>query len=83
VMCVARRRQETPVGRQDHIAWGRRNFMTTKRHSKKMARELPPVGTTLQGRFKGETRTATMVSSVRFSRHVSRSAQAVHSRHLN
>jgi hypothetical protein len=57
--------------------------MTTKRHSKKMARELPPVGTTLQGRFKGETRTATMVSSVRFSRHVSRSAQAVHSRHLN
>jgi hypothetical protein len=32
--------------------------MTTKRHRKKTARELPPVGTTLQGRFKGETRTA-------------------------
>ena len=31
--------------------------MTTKRHRKKIARELPPVGTTLQGRFKGQTRT--------------------------
>jgi len=37
--------------------------MTTKRHRKKMARELPPVGTTLQGRFKGETRTATVVEA--------------------
>ena len=37
--------------------------MTTKRHRKKMARELPPVGTTLQGRFKGETRTATIVEA--------------------
>jgi hypothetical protein len=35
--------------------------MTTKRHRKRIARELPPVGTTLQGRFKGETRTATIV----------------------
>jgi hypothetical protein len=32
--------------------------MTTKRHRKKIARELPPVGTTLDGRFKGEARTA-------------------------
>ena len=37
--------------------------MTTKRHRKKMARELPPVGTTLQGRFKDETRTATIVEA--------------------
>ena len=37
--------------------------MTTKRHRKKTARELPPVGTTLQGRFKGETRTATIVEA--------------------
>jgi hypothetical protein len=37
--------------------------MTTKRHRKKTARELPPVGTTLQGRFKGETRTATTVEA--------------------
>jgi len=37
--------------------------MTTKRHRKKIARELPPVGTTLQGRFKSETRTATIVEA--------------------
>ena len=37
--------------------------MTTKRHRKKIARELPPVGTTLQGRFKGQTRTATIVEA--------------------
>ena len=37
--------------------------MTTKRHRKKMARELPPVGTTLQGRFKGQIRTATIVEA--------------------
>ena len=37
--------------------------MTTKRHRKKIARELPPVGTILQGRFKGETRTATVVEA--------------------
>jgi len=37
--------------------------MTTKRHRKKMARELPPVGTTLHGRSKGETRTATIVEA--------------------
>ena len=35
--------------------------MGPRRHRKKIARELPPVGTTLQGRFKGETRTATIV----------------------
>ncbi len=37
--------------------------MTTKRHGKKIARELPPVGTTLQGKFKGETYTATIVEA--------------------
>ena len=37
--------------------------MTTTRHRKKMARERPPAGTTLQGRFKGETRTATIVEA--------------------
>ncbi len=35
--------------------------MVTKRHRKKIARELPPAGTTLQGRFRGETHTATIV----------------------
>jgi len=37
--------------------------MTTKRHRKKIARELPPVGTTLQGKSKGETYTATIVEA--------------------
>ena len=37
--------------------------MTTKRHRKKIARELPPVGTTLQGKSKGETYTATVVET--------------------
>ena len=37
--------------------------MTTKRHRKKIARELPPAGTTLQGRFKGQTYTATIVET--------------------
>ena len=37
--------------------------MTTMRHRKTIARELPPLGTTLQGRFKGETRTATIVEA--------------------
>ena len=35
--------------------------MSTKRHRKKIARELPPVGSTLAGRFRGETYTATVV----------------------
>ena len=37
--------------------------MTTKRHRKKIARELPPAGTTLQGRFKGETYSASVVEA--------------------
>jgi hypothetical protein len=37
--------------------------MTTKRHRSKIARELPPAGTTPQERFKGETRTATIVGA--------------------
>lgn len=37
--------------------------MTTKRHRKRIARELPPVGTNLQGKFKGETYTATIVEA--------------------
>ena len=37
--------------------------MTTKRQRKKIVRELPPTGTTLQGRFKGETYTATVVEA--------------------
>lgn len=40
--------------------------MTTKRQRKKIARELPPVGTALTGRFKGETRTATIVEAKDF-----------------
>jgi len=37
--------------------------MTAKRHPKEIARELPPVGTTLEGRFKGETRTAAIIEA--------------------
>ena len=37
--------------------------MTTKRPRKKIARGLPPVGTTLAGRFKGKTYTATVVEA--------------------
>ena len=37
--------------------------MTTKRHRKKVARGLPPVGTTLHGRFNGDTYTATVVEA--------------------
>jgi hypothetical protein len=37
--------------------------MTTKRHGKKVARELPPAGTTLQGRFRGENYSATIVEA--------------------
>ena len=37
--------------------------MTTKRHRRKIARELPPAGTTLQGKFKGETYTTTVVEA--------------------
>ena len=37
--------------------------MTTKRHRKKIVRELPPAGTTLQGRFRRETHMATIVEA--------------------
>ena len=37
--------------------------MTTKRRRKKMAHELPPAGTVLQGKFKGETYTAIIVEA--------------------
>jgi hypothetical protein len=37
---------------------GKEEIMVTKRHRKKIARELPPVGTTLNGRLRGETYTA-------------------------
>jgi hypothetical protein len=39
--------------------------MTTERHRKKTARGLPPAGSTLQGRFKGETYTAIIVEAER------------------
>jgi hypothetical protein len=35
--------------------------MATKRQRKKIARQLPPVGTTLTARHKGEPRTAVIV----------------------
>jgi hypothetical protein len=37
--------------------------MTTKRQRKKIARELPPVGTTLTARHKGEPHTAVIVEA--------------------
>lgn len=37
--------------------------MTTKCRRKKIARDLPPAGTTLHGRFRGETCTATIVEA--------------------
>ena len=37
--------------------------MTTKRQRKKIARQLPPVGTTLTGRSKGQTHTAVIVEA--------------------
>ena len=37
--------------------------MTTKRQRKKVVRQLPPVGTTLTGRSKGQTHTAVIVEA--------------------
>ena len=37
--------------------------MTTKRQRKKIARELPPVGTTLTGRSRGQSHTAVIVEA--------------------
>ena len=37
--------------------------MTTERHRQKIDRELPPTGTTLTGRFKGQTYSATIVEA--------------------
>ena len=37
--------------------------MTTKRQRKKIARQLPPVGTTLTGRSKGQPHTAVIVEA--------------------
>jgi hypothetical protein len=44
-----------------HAAQERRDTMTTKRHRTKIARESPPPGITLTGRFKGQTYSATIV----------------------
>ena len=37
--------------------------MTTKRQRKKIARQLPPIGTTLTGRSKGQPHTAVIVEA--------------------
>ncbi len=37
--------------------------MTAKRHRKRIVRELPPAGTTLQGRFRSENFSATMLEA--------------------
>ena len=37
--------------------------MTTKRQRKKIARQLPPVGTTLTGRSRGQPHTAVIVEA--------------------
>jgi hypothetical protein len=37
--------------------------MTTKRQRKKTVRQLPPVGTALTGRYKGQTQTAVIVEA--------------------
>jgi hypothetical protein len=62
-MCVYRWRPKTLARRQDDITRRRRCIMTTKRQRKKIARELPPVGTTLTARHKGEPHTAVVVEA--------------------
>jgi hypothetical protein len=62
-MCVCQRRPKRLIGQQHRIAWGRRCIMTSKRQRKKMARQLPPVGTTLTARHKGEPHTAVIVEA--------------------
>jgi hypothetical protein len=52
-----------PVSRQDDITRERRCIMTTKRQRKKVARQLPPVGTTLTARHKGQPHTAVIVEA--------------------
>jgi hypothetical protein len=37
--------------------------MTSKRHRKKIARQLPPVGTTLTATYKGQPHTAVIVEA--------------------
>jgi len=37
--------------------------MTTRRQRKKVARQLPPVGTTLAATYRGQTHTAVMVEA--------------------
>jgi hypothetical protein len=37
--------------------------MTTKRQRKKTVRQLPPVGSALTGRYKGQTQTAVIVEA--------------------
>jgi len=62
-MCVCQRRPKRLIGQQHRIAWGRRCIMTTKRQRKKIARQLPPVGTTLTGRSRGQSHTAVIVEA--------------------
>jgi hypothetical protein len=45
------------------IASERRHTVTTKHHRQKIARDLPALGTTLTGRFKGQTYSATIVAA--------------------
>jgi len=48
---------------QQPIAWERRCIMTSKRQRKKIARQLPPVGTTLAATYKGQPHTAVIVEA--------------------
>jgi hypothetical protein len=62
-MCVYRRRPETPPDQQHRITWRRRCIMTSKRQHKKIARQLPPVGTTLTATYRGQPHTAVIVEA--------------------
>jgi hypothetical protein len=52
-----------PVARQDDITRRRRCIVTSKRQRKKIARQLPPVGTALTATHKGEPHTAVIVEA--------------------
>jgi hypothetical protein len=51
------------ISGQDDITRRRRWIMTSKRQRKKIAHQLPPVGTTLTARHKGEPHTAVIVDA--------------------
>jgi hypothetical protein len=60
-MSVYRRRQKTPAYRASLRK--EEKIMRTKRERKRIPRELPPVGTTMVGTYKGQVYTAEIVDA--------------------